>query len=196
LDDLFSAVLTGPRVVLRPYSEERDFLNVVSMFSDPAVTSPIGILHPRPFMDGLKNAKRERMACRETADWTVFVRSADNGEHFVGEVGIGSWDPETQVFELFAAIVSEQTGKAYGCEAVSVLMTRIFLSYPHATVRMQTLLSNQKAIGLCLKLGYRESGRRFTEPDWGIGFTGGMAIIMDCRASQFKPFVLSLNKKH
>jgi RimJ/RimL family protein N-acetyltransferase len=189
LSDFFASVLTGPRLILRPYSEERDFESIVKMFSDPLVTAPIGIPHPRPFVDGLKMAKLARLAREDTGDWTVFAQVPDNDELFTGEVGIGSHEPETRVFELFVATASENAGKGYGREAVSILMSRIFRSFPQATVRMQTLLSNQRAVRLCLKLGYRESGRRFTEPDWGRGFAGGMAVIMDCRANRYRPII-------
>jgi RimJ/RimL family protein N-acetyltransferase len=185
----FSETLRGHRLVLRPYAEERDFDNVAAIFSDPRVTGPIGLPEPRPFLKHLREAKRDRAMSPDVGDWTVFAVSPDNGSEkiFAGEVGIGSWEPESKVVELFSAIDASQAGKGYGTEAVSVLMQYIFRHDELATIRMQTLATNERALSLCRKLGYRETGRRYMEPDPGLGFIGGIAVILDCRGYEFKP---------
>jgi RimJ/RimL family protein N-acetyltransferase len=55
-----------------------------------------------------------------------------------------------------------------------------------ATIRMQTLATNERALALCARLGFRETGRRYVEADLGRGFIGGIAVILDCRAHEFR----------
>ena len=160
------------------------------MFADPRVTAPMGIPHPNPHLDNLRAAKQERLSRADAGDWTVFAFDREDGgdEIFAGEVGIASLEPENRVFELFSAIDAGHGHKGYGREAVSMLMTHIFEFEELATIRMQTLITNERALALCRKLGYRETGGRYVEPDFGRGFVGGMAVILDCRIFEFRPF--------
>jgi RimJ/RimL family protein N-acetyltransferase len=184
--DFFHTVLHGPRLILRPYDEDRDFEKIAAIFSDPRITGPIGIPYPDPFLEHLKFAKRERMYLPDVGEWSVFEISGEN-ENFVGEVGVSEWESENQIVELFAAIKTEFVGKGYGREAVSTVMSWVFSSVPLATIRMQTLSTNERALALCRSLGFRVSGERFMDADLCRGFVGGIAILLDCRMHEFKP---------
>ncbi len=185
----FDSVLNGPRLVLRPYSEGRDFEMIAEMLSDPRITAPMGIPVPKPYLEELRRSKQARAENTETGDWSAFITS-DEDEIFVGEVGIASWDLENQIAEVFIAVNPDHAGRAYGRDATSLLMEHIFRAAPLACVRMQTLTSNKNALKLAGSLGFRETGRRFALADPGRGFSGGTAIVLDCRAHQFKPFAL------
>lgn len=187
--DFFNTVLYGSRMVLRPYSEDRDFDFIVAMFSDPVVTTPIGIPFPDPFIEHLRQSKRSRLLDTMLGDWTVFILDNENSaEIFAGEVGIGNFEPLTQIFEIFTAIVSTHHAKAYGREATSLLMKHIFQKYNLATIRMQTLETNRSALNLCARLGFRVTGSSYFERDVGRGFLGGAGLILDCRLDEFVPF--------
>jgi hypothetical protein len=46
-------------------------------------------------------------------------------------------------------------------------MEHVFREDSLATIRMQTLSTNERALSLCWKLGYRETGQRFMEAESG-----------------------------
>jgi RimJ/RimL family protein N-acetyltransferase len=183
----FDSTLTSRRLILKPYSEDRDFPNIEKMLSDPRVTGPMGIPVPNFFTEELKRAKKERSERIDAGDWTIFLTKAEN-ETFIGEVGIAEWNSENHIVEIFAAISPDHAGKAYGREAVSTLIERIFSAAPIAQIRTQALETNVGSINLALKLGFRESGTRFVEADPGRGFAGGLAVIMDLRSHEFRRF--------
>jgi RimJ/RimL family protein N-acetyltransferase len=185
-DDFFQSIQTGPRLILRPYDEVRDFDNIAQIFSDPRITGPIGIPFPDPFLEHLRQAKRERVGLPDAGEWSVFEPS-ENGEIFVGEVGVSEWERENQIVELFSAINSDFGGKGYGRESVSILMSQIFTHVPIVTIRMQTLATNERALALCRSLGFHRTGERYLDSDLCRGFVGGMAIILDCRLAEFIP---------
>lgn len=188
-ESFFEAVLKGPRLVLRPYLEERDLENIAGLFQDPRVTGPIGMPDGSCPLDKVRDAKRARGASEDAGDWTVFATTAE-GEAFVGETGIAGWNAETHVVEVFAAISPEYMGMAYGREAVSLLLEHIWRRSPVATARVQALSTNRHALRLAVSLGFRETGRRFVPPDPITGFPGGAGVMLDCRQHEFKPFRL------
>ena len=188
-EDFFSATLYGPRLVLNPYSEDRDLDHIAAMLSDPLVTGPMGIPHPALSVEELRRAKQLRAQRPDTGDWSVYLPYKE-GDLFTGEVGITDWNPEPQVAEIFIAISSEHFGKAYGREALSCLLEHIFRASRLACARVQVLVGNSKALALAADLGFRETGRRFVPHDPHHGFIGGTAAVLDCRTHHFKPFVL------
>jgi RimJ/RimL family protein N-acetyltransferase len=189
LDSLFSTVLSSDRIVIKPYDESRDFDHIAVMFSDPRVTAPIGIPNPNPFLENLREAKRERALLHDAADWTIYAHHPEtNADTFIGEVGIAYLEPYTRVTELFLATTPDNPHQGYGREAVSLLMDHIFRNDPLITIRMQTLSSNIPALSMCAKLGFRITGERYMEPDPGRGFIGGIALILDCRISDYKKY--------
>ena len=190
----FSTVLRGPRLVLIPYSEERDFDHIASLYSNPIVSAAIGIPHPAPYVEGLRQAKRDRMERSDVGDWTALVgtetagNSTEEAEVFAGEVGIGQCEFRTLVMEVFIAIDPVHAGKGFGREAASLLIEHIFSHVPLATVRMHTLASNRKLLALGMSLGFRETGERWVEADPARGFAGSFAAILDCRIHEFRKY--------
>jgi RimJ/RimL family protein N-acetyltransferase len=187
--EFFAATLRGPRLVLLAYDEDRDFDNIVLLYSDPVVTDAPGIAFPSPFLDRLRLLKRARMARSDAGEWTAHMQIGDT-DFLAGEFGIVEWNDETRVVELFCVVHGVFKGKAYGREGVSALMTHIYGRDPLAAVRMQVLSSNERSMGLCCALGFKETGSRFVQADPVSGFRGGMAAIMDCRAWEFRAFQL------
>jgi RimJ/RimL family protein N-acetyltransferase len=187
VESFFEAVLKGPRLILRPYSEERDLENVAALFQDPRVTGPIGMPDGSRTLEKVRDAKRAREESEDAGDWTVFALASD-GEEFAGETGIAGWNVETHVVEVFAAISPERMGMAYGREAVSLLLEHIWRRSPVATARVQVLSTNKRALRLAESLGFRETGRRLVPPDPITGFPGGTGVILDCRQHEFRPF--------
>jgi RimJ/RimL family protein N-acetyltransferase len=177
-DSFFDAVLTGQRLTLRPYVEERDGDFLSKLPCNPEVTAPMGIPAPRYNPDDIRDSKRRRLESNDSGDWSIFVR---DGEILIGEIGIGSHDDENHVYEIFIAIDPEHNGKGYAMEATSLLMDHILATSPVATIRVRTMSTNARAIKLALKLGFRESGSSYIAPDESRGFVGGMYISMDYR---------------
>ena len=182
--------LIGVRILLHPYDEDRDFDRIAGMLSDPMVTGPMGIPHPVPFVEELRRAKRERADRPEIGDWTIFLVENDS-ETFAGEVGIANWDAEFHIVEIFVSILPEVSGKAIGREAVSLLSGHIFKASPIACIRIQALEMNVVSLKLASSLGFRETGRRYVDADPGRGFVGGIAVMMDLRAHEFRPFEMN-----
>ena len=183
----FDAVLKGSRVVLRPYSEDRDLENIARLLADERVTAPMGVESPDLSRERVRAAKEDRMGRDDAGDWTIFIPVGED-EIFAGEIGIALWEPETHVGEIFAAVHPDLAGKGYGREAASTLIEHIFGLDPVATVRVQTLRSNVKAVKLACSLGFRETGVRFVPPEQSKGFPGGAAVILDVRAYEFRRF--------
>ena len=185
-DPFFSSGYEGKRIILIPYSEDRDLVHIHAMFQDPRTTGPLGIDSIKFPIDKIREQKNERMEAPDASDWTVFIKGDE--ERFAGEVGLVNWDYETHVVEIFAAISPDYIGKGYGREAVSILIEKIFTRSMIAIVRVQTLTTNVAAVKLSYALGFRETGRRAVSPDPEIGFVGGIAVVMDCLFYEFKPF--------
>jgi len=155
------------------------------MLSDPGIADAIGVSAGAFSVENVRRSKQARVDSGVAGDWTIFF-SADDAERFVGEAGIADWDSLNHIVEIFASIHPACGGKGFGVEAVSALMKHIFRSDPIATVRVQTLQRNLKALRLAGKLGFRESGRRVALPDPVRGFKGGTAVFLECRSHQFR----------
>jgi len=186
-DPFFTSGYEGKRIILIPYSEDRDLVHIHAMFQDPRTTGPLGIDSKKFPIDKIRDQKRERMEAPDASDWTIFIKKGGD-EKFAGEVGLVNWDYETHVVEIFAAISPDLSGKGYGRETVSILMERIFARSMIAIVRVQTLTTNKAALKLSYALGFRETGRRAVSPDPEIGFVGGIAVVMDCLFYEFRPY--------
>ena len=186
--DFFSITLRGPRLTLRPYSEDRDFANIAALYQDPRVMAPMGVPLPKDFSDHLRLLKRSRRMSLDSGEWTAFIHEGET-EIFAGEFGVTDWNRETMVVEIFCAICAKLSGKAYGREGVSLLMSAIFERDDIASVRITALGTNERSLALCRALGFRQTGSRFMASDPSSGFIGGTAIIFDCRAWEFKAFL-------
>ncbi len=186
LEAFFSSCIETNRLILRPYSEERDLDNIAELLADSRVTAPMGIPLPHISVDEIRSAKQKRAQDARSGDWTIL--SSDASESFAGEIGIAEWDVEAHVVSVFTAIHPDYRGAGIGREAMSKLMECIFGTSPIATVRIELLAANTPALKLGERLGFRITGRRFVPPDPILGFVGRNAVIMDCRAHEFKPF--------
>jgi len=186
-DEFFCAVLSGKLLTLEPYSEDRDFYKIADLLSDARVTEPMGIPVPNPYIPQLNIAKKERMESSDSGDWTIFLNENKEDEQkiFAGETGIANWNPEARIVEIFTAIHPDFYGKGFGREATAILIKHIFSHDPIVKIRTQALETNMASIKMALKLGFRESGRRFVGPDPGRGFIGGIAVIMDLISHNF-----------
>ena len=109
--DFFSSTLQGPRLVLRPYSEERDFDLIASLYADPLVMAPMGVPSPKSFPDHLRFLKRSRSMSSDSGEWSAFLPQGDT-EIFAGEFGISDWHRDIRVVEVFCAIRAESN---WGC---------------------------------------------------------------------------------
>ncbi len=155
------------------------------MLADPRNADAIGVSPGAFSVERVRQSKRARADSGVAGDWTVFF-PANDAERFVGEARIADWDSLNHIREIFASIHPAYGGKGLGVEAVSALMEHIFRTDQIATVRVQTLESNLKALRLTGKLGFRESGRRIVLPDPVRGFKGGTAVFLECRSHQFR----------
>ena len=188
---ILTPVINGQRVILRLYDEARDLDCIYSLLSDPLVTGPLGMPVPSITIENLRLSKRDRTSREDATDWTIFFSENDT-ELFIGEIGIACWDVENHVVEVFIAIHPDHHGKAYGIEALSVLMDSIYARTQVALVRTQILESNTRSLSMVAKLGFRETGRRFVHPDPLRGFVGGTSVILDCRAHEFCKFSIHI----
>lgn len=184
-DSFFASDLTGPRLVLRPYVESRDFDALYSMIMNPEVTSPMGI--PVPLFDEteIRRSKEIRRNSPDTGDWTIFLPT-DSGEVIIGETGIARRDSENHVSEIFIALSPDHAGLGYGRETFSLLIGHIFAYHPIETVRTRIKETNVRACGMVTKLGFYETGYEYISPDPSRGFTGGIYVTYDCRLDDFK----------
>jgi len=195
-DPFFTATCQGGRLLLVPYSEGRDLGLIHTMFQDERTTSPLGVDFKKFTLEKLRAQKQERIDAPNSGDWTIFLKEdmedkkdGEDSKTFIGEIGLVNWDYETHVVEIFTALSGDYGGHGYGTEAVSVLMERIFARSMISGVRMQTLSTNITALKLCSRLGFRETGRRAVPFDPEIGFTGGIAVMLDCRMHEFTPWM-------
>ena len=185
--ELFTRILTGPRIELRPYVPSRDDVALFDLLMTPGVRFPLGIPDKKEYIDNLINLKKVRMADPDLGDWTVFLLSTSS---IIGEIGIVSWDKNYQIVEIFCSIHQDFHGRALGREAVSVLLENCFSVPGIIKARFQLLVTNEKSLNLTESLGFHETGRRIVLPDPVRGFAGGTAIILDATADDFKPFEL------
>ncbi|MFH1675550.1 MAG: GNAT family N-acetyltransferase [bacterium] len=183
----FAAELAGSRLRIRPYDEKLDITFIAEMFADPLIFTPLGFSGPVMSEEKIRSLKRCRNENSLSGDWTIFTNN--EFDDFVGEVGISHIDFENGIIGVFATVGSKHPGKAYGREAVSVLINHIFNNLRIQRIRVETLTGNGKAISLAESLGFQLSGMLYLPPNPITGFKGGNGIILDLTPADFTPFI-------
>jgi RimJ/RimL family protein N-acetyltransferase len=188
----FEKIMRSNRLVLKPYEPARDQDSIITMFSDPSVYLPLGFVFPKILLKNHLEGKLERLNSASSGDWSVFLIENDR-ESFAGEAGIASWDPESQIVELFCAVYPDCRQRGIGRESVSLLVEACFQSSPVLKPRIQAMKSNENSIKLGTSLGFSPAGTVYAPPDPEKGFEGGFAVILDLSISEFKKFRLKEN---
>ena len=183
----FSAVLQSPRLTLRPYSEDRDLNAIAEILTDNRVLKSMGLPPSSVSTESIRETRRSLISRPDAGDWTILPATGDESS-IIGEIGISEWDRQTFIADIFAALHPGFQRMGYGSEAVSTLAGYIFETNPIATVRVQTIESNKKAVRMAVNLGFRITGTKFVPPDPDTGFPGGNAVILDLRMHDLRAF--------
>jgi RimJ/RimL family protein N-acetyltransferase len=149
-------MLQGVRVVLRPVqSWDRERLyELVETIETQALASGRA---PLPLSLEEVEARDKRWVEERHEDSAWFAIDAE--EELIGICGLHSIDHYQQLAEVGIRIGIEFRGKAYGQDAVRVLLDYGFQQLNLAKISLRVLADDERAVGAYRKAGFVEEGR-------------------------------------
>jgi RimJ/RimL family protein N-acetyltransferase len=168
-------VLTGDRVVLRPFRPE-DVEPLWRSRLDPLMWARTT---EAPLVPETLEAYRDRHATRGQDGNADFA--AEAGGQLVGRGGLFHVDPLALHAEVGLAILPEHQGKGYGSDVLRVLVAYGFRSRNLRRIHLQTLASNEAALRCYLGVGFVEEGR-LREHAWVEGAYDDVVLMAVLRS--------------
>jgi RimJ/RimL family protein N-acetyltransferase len=146
-------VLTGERVVLRPFRPE-DVEPLWQARLDPVMWAQTS---EAPYVPEPLAAYRARHEAPSTNGDAGFAIEVDG--QLVGRAGMFSFDMLARHAEVGLSLLAEHQGHGYGKDALRVLLGFGFRTRNLHRIHLQTLASNGAAVSAYLGVGFVEEGR-------------------------------------
>jgi RimJ/RimL family protein N-acetyltransferase len=168
-------VLTGDRVVLRPFGPS-DVEPLWRARLDPLTWAQTeeAPLSPEPL-----EAQQARSASPSTGSAARFAVDVDGV--LAGRAGLFGVDDLARTGEVGLLLLPEHRGQGIGQDVLRVLLRYAFRSRNLRRVHLQTLASNERALGAYRAVGFVEEGR-LREHAWVEGAYEDIVVMAVLRA--------------
>lgn len=152
-------MLKGKKVLLRPIRKS-DISLLLKWFNDPETTKYLGLYLPVTEVEEEKWI--EELATIKRGIDIVFIIEVieNNSTKPIGNCGLYKINQKDQTAELAIVIgEKEYLGKGYGTETAQILIEYGFQQLNLNRISASVLESNEKAINLLKKIGFKVEGR-------------------------------------